>query len=304
MLKCGHEGVGVCSEDPICNEPCTKTLRECGHQCEETCGKPCTKICTKKCSRLLPCGHDCTKKCFEECGPCTKLVDQDCSTCTKKALTGQVKCRGDGAAPVPFNNCLRPCKETLECGHNCAGNCRECFGGLFHKPCQKICDQTKVCGHICKDKCHKECPPCEEKCTKRCPHSTCDHPCFEMCIPCTEPCSEPGCRKLCSSNCDHTLAEPKRCKATRSCGHQCELIEHDRSFDWLHKPSQCAKCYPAIDKRFFSIIMNEEAYDDGELYVYLPDCQHRIEVNGLDYHMNLKAEDFKGGEFKGSVKIN
>jgi hypothetical protein len=50
--------------------------------------------------------------------------------------------------------------------------------------------------------------------------------------------------------------------------------------------------------------MNEEAYDDGELYVYLPDCQHRIEVNGLDYHMNLKAEDFKGGEFKGSVKIN
>ena len=46
--------------------------------------------------------------------------------------------------------------------------------------------------------------------------------------------------------------------------------------------------------------MMEEEYDDEELYVYLPDCQHRIEVHGLDAWVKSAAED---NEFKGLVEI-
>lgn len=41
--------------------------------------------------------------------------------------------------------------------------------------------------------------------------------------------------------------------------------------------------------------MYSEEYEESELYVYLPDCQHRIDVESLDGHVNSVAED---SEFK------
>ncbi|CAG5084783.1 Oidioi.mRNA.OKI2018_I69.PAR.g10735.t1.cds [Oikopleura dioica] len=294
-LPCGHQGIATCSEQPICNEMCERKLK-CGHQCESLCSEPCTKKCPVKCSRMLNCGHMCTKICSEPCNrSCSRLVDQNCLTCSKKGEVGKVECRVEGAVRQS-QSCVKPCKATLECGHECEGNCTDCFGGLFHKPCQKICDQTKVCGHICKDKCHKDCPPCEEKCTKRCAHSVCNHPCFEMCTPCMEECPEPGCGKRCSDDCDHELSKPERCSARRLCGHQCELIRHNRAFDrFLHTDNQCAQCHPAISVKFHSVIMMTEEYEEDELYVYLPDCQHRIEWEGLDGWVQSVSQE---SEFK------
>lgn len=42
----------------------------------------------------------------------------------------------------------------------------------------------------------------------------------------------------------------------------------------------------------------EEKYDEDDLYVYLPDCQHRIEVEGLDGWVKSAAEE---NEFKAIV---
>jgi len=299
ILKCGHTGIGICSSDTVCNEKCTKILN-CGHLCKELCREPCTSVCTEKCLRKLGCEHECTKICSEACDTsCSQLVDQDCLTCAKRGLVGKVECRVRDAFFGVSESCVRPCRIILECGHPCDGNCTDCFGGLFHKPCSKICEQAKVCGHICKDKCHKDCPPCEERCTKRCFHSVCDHACFEMCTPCSEPCPEPGCNLLCSDNCEHALAVAKRCSATRLCGHQCELISHNHAFDsFLHTTDHCAKCNESISEKFYSVIMLTEEYDEEELYVYLPDCQHRIEIEGLDGWVRSVAQET---EFKGLV---
>ncbi|CBY34431.1 unnamed protein product, partial [Oikopleura dioica] len=300
--KCnGKSCKDKCFEDcKTCVLPVQKAL-PCSHWKKVACNIPAEEVkCETKCKRKLSCGHNCKLLCWQDCksGKCLQIVEKSLP-CGHKGLVGKVECRVRDAFFGVSESCVSPCRSILECGHPCDGNCTDCFGGLFHKSCSKICEQAKVCGHICKDKCHKDCPPCEERCTKRCFHSVCDHACFEMCTPCSEPCPEPGCNLLCSDNCEHALAVAKRCRATRLCGHQCELVGHNHAFDsFLHTKDHCAKCNESISEKFYSVIMLTEEYDEEELYVYLPDCQHRIEIEGLDGWVRSVAQET---EFKGLV---
>ena len=151
-----------------------------------------------------------------------------------------------------------PCDELLPCGHPCGGSCGTCNGGLLHEKCSRACGRTLMCGHICNEPCHEVCPPCDQKCSKRCSHSKCDHPCWEECVPCIEECLERGCHKVCSSgDCNHEKSSIP-CQVYRSCGHKCELVQHDTDCAELHSRDNCAQCVPEVSDLFYDPIMISE----------------------------------------------
>ena len=188
----------------------------------------------------------CRKKCSEKCGPCEEPGIYPCKDC---AAMYEGTCGGP---------CTMPCNEFLPCGHPCGGSCGTCNGGLLHEKCSRACGRTLMCGHICNEPCHEVCPPCDQKCSKRCVHSKCDHPCWEVCVPCMEECSERGCRNLCSSgDCDHEKSSIP-CQEIRSCGHKCELVQHDTDCAELHSPENCAQCIREVSEMFYDPIMISE----------------------------------------------
>ncbi|KAH9515713.1 hypothetical protein Btru_011797 [Bulinus truncatus] len=53
----------------------------------------------------------------------------------------------------------KPCKATLNCGHQCKGTCSDCLQGLVHQACNESCRHLPLpCGHPCQGYCSTPCP--------------------------------------------------------------------------------------------------------------------------------------------------
>ena len=163
-LLCGHIQAIDCHVDEVywlqmCKEPCGVKLL-CGHYCSGQCGVccqgrihvPCKKV--EVCKKVLLCGHQCLKRhpCLGDCPPCTKSCAYECShnkrcgTCFMHCKSGCVhpcswKCKHHSCSKLcgelcdRVENCDKPCKKTLKCGHPCLGLCGE--------PCPPVCNHPK-----------------------------------------------------------------------------------------------------------------------------------------------------------------
>jgi hypothetical protein len=140
-----------------CEQSCNELL-SCGHLCAERCGR-CEgglvhRECKEDCVIELFCGHDCQVKCSEPCLPCDapcqnrcvhnkcdKLCSELCVPCAERCAN---RCEHFACSRLCHEICDRPtcdepCKEVLECGHGCIGNCGE--------PCPplcRVCDLSKL----------------------------------------------------------------------------------------------------------------------------------------------------------------
>ena len=293
-VKCNKICERVCPDNnhKFCKKKCWKDcgpcpiliarlVPSCRHVQEMTCGEKAEDfICKGPCKKILPgCGHKCSSYCGQKCDPaqCTTMRVKTCPDCFFKH---EVKC-------CDFNKnvgCPNPCNTKLACDHICPGTCGKCNKKLLHVDCKIKCDKRLICGHLCERACHgKECPPCIKTCGKRCLHSQCVHRCWEECVPCKEICPSKNCKKRCSDNCEHDKTK-SQCTVARPCGHPCFHISHKKinttEVDF-HSKEACPMCNIQIRDRYFDPIMFME-FDEGSLYVYLPDCKHSIEHEGLD----------------------
>ncbi|XP_065913793.1 NFX1-type zinc finger-containing protein 1-like [Dysidea avara] len=262
-LRCGHNGNVECymSVDGIsCSQPCVETL-PCGHACTEKCGAPCTPVCKVAVITDLPCGHKGKVYCYK----------------TLSAIT-----------------CRKQCKEMLSCGHQCAGTCSECHLGRLHASCKFRCGRTLPCGHNCDFPCTNECPPCSKPCGNYCSHSRCIKTCGEPCVPCMEDCQwkckHLECSKKCGEMCDRPRCDRPCRKKKKSCGHPCIGLCGEKC------PSFCRVCNAAeVSEIFFGTEDEEDAR-----FIQLEDCDHILEVSGLDQWMDQQddATDSKAVEIQ------
>ncbi|XP_001601379.1 NFX1-type zinc finger-containing protein 1 isoform X2 [Nasonia vitripennis] len=294
----------VCSnnvEDIKCERPCTRP-RTCGHKCLYKCCEPCLN-CQYKVIKRSSCGHDVEVKCCEEASPskcskkCTKLLNcgHPCSNRCKDACTtdcqAKVKLRNPGLCghvlEVPcylqstdpksqelLKYCTASCTEELECKHLCKGTCGACKQGRLHISCAEPCNNILICGHQCEVPCRLECQPCKKKCELKCRHSKCSQKCGMPCTPCKEKCDwgceHRRCSKQCSEPCNiEPCNEP--CKKLLKCGHPCVGFCGDPC------PPLCRICNKDdLTELFFG----DEDEEDAR-FVYLEDCNHCIESEGL-----------------------
>uniref|UniRef100_A0A8C3SID3 Uncharacterized protein n=1 Tax=Chelydra serpentina TaxID=8475 RepID=A0A8C3SID3_CHESE len=164
-------------------------------------------------------------------------------------------------------NCLETCKQRLECGHHCKGNCYDCVQGRLHVHCRNKCTRVLLCSHQCQESCFENCPPCKRKCPNKCRHSRCDKPCGEICFPCIQPCSwkcrHYRCTQLCSEMCNRSRCnEP--CRKSLQCSHPCAGLCGEPC------PPKCRTCHgDELAEIFFG------AEDEpGARFVLLEDCGH------------------------------
>ena len=257
---CGHEQNVPCSQDPsnwVCTDRC-KVILECGHTCKNPCGNNHTDSCQDEIIKTWSCGHSAIVKCFKQDGECPS-----------------------------------PCKQMLECEHECKGTCGSCFRGKLHKSCNKQCRRPLVCEHLCKDKICSNCPPCTRRCQNRCVHSSCQKFCGDVCIPCAEPCEwqceHHSCNKICSEPCKRPRCD-EPCKKQLECGHRCIGLCGEPC------PNVCRVCNKEIVQEIF---FGTEDESDAR-FVQLQDCKHFFEVCGIDKWMD---EHIESDEKMTSIKL-
>ena len=165
---CNHPCPNRCSESCLkrCQEWVAKALPDCGHIVEVECGADLENVpCKERCDKNLSCGHSCQsyckRPCTVECQELVKRIDWPCGHEVTIACS---------ATPA---DCPVPCRDSLECGHQCSGTCGECRMGRVHKRCKLKCGRGLVCAHVCKKACAMPCPPCSRDCEDRCLHSSC-----------------------------------------------------------------------------------------------------------------------------------
>lgn len=115
----------------------------------------------------------------------------------------------------------------------------------------------------CKKKCGEPCSDCKEPCPRVCEHTRCSARCGEKCT--VEPCTEP---------CPKTLSK---------CGHPCVGFCGDVC------PPLCRIC----DKEELQEIYFGFEEDDDARYVYLLECKHVIESQGMDMWLSQKGDGGK-----------
>ena len=247
-----HQIRVACSED-LFGVSCSaqcEHLLSCGHQCVEKCGSPHTTHCRVKVEKVLPCGH-----------------------------TANVECDKDVAAMT----CRNACGHVMSCGHPCGGDCTRCLWGRMHIGCRQLCRRPLVCNHSCGNYCCGVCPPCQLPCETRCVHSKCPKPCGEPCTPCIEPCAwvceHYQCTRPCYSPCNRPPCN-RRCRKLLPCRHRCVGVCGETC------PPLCRNCNR---EELCEIFFGTEDEDDA-LFVYLEDCQHTLEVTGLDQWVNINNE--------------
>uniref|UniRef100_A0A646QJ34 NFX1-type zinc finger-containing protein 1 n=1 Tax=Hemiscolopendra marginata TaxID=943146 RepID=A0A646QJ34_9MYRI len=315
VLPCGHKAKMACSDDTyayICTKPCTRIINECRHpckrKCNETCGGcmelvrktlpycshsvtvPCSDdiysvLCEEPCSKTLSCGHQCQEMCMNLCSKKCKTLIPSRGDCGHELA---VPCH---AMKEPMEllsrYCKHPCGKQLPCEHECAGTCGDCRQGRVHVQCKNKCDRPQICGHPCKIPCAQMCPPCNEKCRTRCIHSRCPKRCGQPCKKCKEPCPwrcvHKKCSQLCGSICDRTPCD-EPCPLNLRCGHKCI------GFCGEQCPPLCRICNKEELTEF--ILYGNEEEDDAR-FVFLEDCKHCIEVEGLDHWMNMDENEIK-----------
>jgi hypothetical protein len=305
-LRCGHVCTRACHiydrkhKEFVCMKPCQKTVCNLGHKCTGICSKKCSKckvpvpkiipgcgheqnvpcsqdpsnwVCTDRCKVILECGHECKNPCGNNHTDSCQVEINKTWSCGHSAI---VKCfKQDGECPSP-------CKQMLECEHECKGTCGSCFRGKLHKSCNKQCRRPLVCEHLCKDKC-SNCPPCTRRCQNRCVHSSCQKFCGDVCIPCAEPCEwqckHHSCNEICSEPCKRPRCD-EPCKKHLECGHRCIGLCGEPC------PNVCRVCNKEIVQEIF---FGTEDESDAR-FVQLQDCKHFFEVSGIDKWMDEHIE--------------
>ncbi|EFX83237.1 hypothetical protein DAPPUDRAFT_301907 [Daphnia pulex] len=287
-----YEECGKCLVDVF---PKVVTLPDCGHKVEIACSdNPETAFCPKPCDTRLDCGHQCTElchKCHEDCDLCiTKINRQlpcghsqvaECSPVVEQAQVEKF-----------LQECPHKCRANLPCEHSCKGSCGQCFNGRLHKACEEKCGRTLVCGHNCGVNCAISCPPCKEVCQYRCRHSRCRKKCCEPCVDCVEPCGWKCEHYSCSLKCFEYCNRPRcdePCRKRLPCGHSCVGLCGEIC------PPLCRVCHK--DQLTEFILYGNEEEDDAR-FIYLEDCQHTIEVEGMDHWMEMKEEETREIQMK------
>ncbi|KAI9558322.1 hypothetical protein GHT06_015075 [Daphnia sinensis] len=296
-LPCGHTIFTECyrnDEDIFCPTMMTKIIPECGHEVQVACStEPTRLLCKELCNLKLPCGHACKKKC---CEPCNQADCNEPVTTSRLNICGHhvtLDCKTFHAVNgIPtetqvqshLKTCLEPCNATLDCTHQCRGTCGECFNGRVHRACDDKCGRFLVCGHICDVNCGLSCPPCRRTCEYSCPHSRCRHTCCEPCSACQEPCDwkcqHQTCGKKCGEPCDRTRCD-EPCNKKLPCGHSCIGLCGEMC------PPLCRVCDK--DKLTEFILLGNEENDDAR-FIFLPECGHCIEVEGMDHWMATNVD--------------
>ncbi|KAG4069526.1 hypothetical protein HA402_006892 [Bradysia odoriphaga] len=284
---CGHTGKMYCFESLErfkCPEKCTKKLL-CGHFCTRKCSETCDIACKQMTTKRTPvCGHDQSVPCsenpaHENCKEKIKIADTLCG----HEITVECKLRNAPREQVQ-SYCSQPCHfkfpEKNGCLHNCSGTCGSCVMGTLHQKCNDKCLRPLICGHLCTFPCSKNCPPCKEKCQMKCEHSKCKKMCGDACFTCKERCSwkceHKRCTKLCGEMCDRgPCQEP--CEKKLRCGHLCI------GFCGEICPPLCRHC-DSEKLLEFQLLYTED--EDDARFIWLPDCKHAIEVEGLTMHFN------------------
>lgn len=187
--------------------------------------------------------------------------------------------------------CTAPCYEVLKCKHKCSGTCGDCHQGKVHLPCQEKCGVVLPCGHECTAPCREACRPCQKKCAYKCVHSKCTKKCGEPCTSCKENCPRQcphvKCKKRCGEICDvPACTEP--CEKVLKCGHPCIGFCGDKC------PPLCRICNPDKLTEFF---MGYEDEEDSR-FVYLEECGHTIESQGMEQWLSVENEGNESKEIK------
>ena len=247
-VRCGDLTAGTA----ICSKPCEEIL-PCGHRCPGTCGQCRSKgqhsPCMEPCPFVLECGHRCSKPCCHNQGIgeaahsdshqhelhndhaisddsdsereanremimkhiCQTMLTEECPRCHKQVT---FQC---GSEP----ECKTPCNEILPCGHECKGQCWECFRS-GHTPCNEYCCFEFPCGHKCEHQCTPEHQHllCEHK---ACANFRSSNPLQCLKYPCRQ-CkmqfdSGPSCVKRCRCQC------ARKCK---KCGQRCQALANEQ----------------------------------------------------------------------------
>ncbi|XP_037051302.1 NFX1-type zinc finger-containing protein 1-like isoform X2 [Bradysia coprophila] len=313
-----------CKTNHTCSSQCKKcrTIVErahpiCGHIGKIPCCDSSTEFqCQEQCTKVLPCGHSCGKKCCEPCGPCRVPTSKSTPICGPghkqtvpcnesptienckekvqilSTLCGHeitVACNMRSASSVEIqSHCTKPCGFTFPgengCGHKCSGTCSSCCMGTLHQKCLDKCLRPLICGHLCDFPCSRNCPPCKKRCQMKCEHSKCKKMCGDACFICKERCSwqckHVRCKNLCGEMCDRgPCNEP--CDKKLRCGHACI------GFCGEMCPPLCRICDLA-ELTEFQLLFTED--EEDARFIWLPDCKHAIEVEGLTMHFNATDE--------------
>ncbi|XP_035232806.1 NFX1-type zinc finger-containing protein 1-like [Stegodyphus dumicola] len=166
--------------------------------------------------------------------------------------------------------CTKSCDTLLNCGHPCVGFCRWCFDIGIHAFCIEKCELMLPCGHKCQGYCGSPCPPCERKCYLSCPHGAyCINKCIRPCVECNENCVRSCDHIKCTNKCfEECTVGPcvVACSAILPCNHKCIGLCGD--------PCVCLEC-------------NNCEFSVGDNCVLLEDCEHIIEVNRLNEHIEI-----------------
>jgi len=177
LNHCGHRCPAKCHSEQmheafVCAQPCPRIRSTCAHLCPKLCGESCGPCQTVLDGILLPCGHS------KDRVPCFRILDRSdikCTVLVQKKVRGcdhnvEIECATDVNSEKFL--CPVPCRQILECGHQCAGTCGACrkqadSDAILHAPCRVVCNRPRnTCSHDCVKKCHVG-QPCEQ-CDKRC----------------------------------------------------------------------------------------------------------------------------------------
>uniref|UniRef100_T1IT09 RZ-type domain-containing protein n=1 Tax=Strigamia maritima TaxID=126957 RepID=T1IT09_STRMM len=283
-LDCTHPCKLKCSETcGDCKEIIDKIMY-CGHMIKAECRtRAASLVCTAACKKYLLCGHLCLRICGDVCETkCSHLVN-------RRGLCGHVVETPCHLARAPDREiaqyCKHPCNLVLDCQHQCKGTCGTCRQGRVHIPCKETCGRLQICGHSCTFPCALVCPPCNEMCSTQCVHSRCQNRCGQSCKKCKERCAWRCTHLQCNTKCGELCTRDPcnvACQKVLICGHPCIGLCGEKC------PKLCRICNR---EELLEFVLSGNEEDDDARFIELADCGHCIEVEGLDYWMQLEIRD-------------
>ena len=281
FASCEHTTVLQCSEsvdESSCQE-IVQRLLPCGHKRVMKCSQSILDFkCKIHVKKVLKCGHIFEGKCYNA-SKCPKLTVKTLPACGHKI---KLPCFKD-----VLPKCTVKCTTKLLCGHQCTGNCGDCYQGRMHKPCS-FHVYSLPCGHPAnaKDSCISIMyPNCHYKCEYFCAHrKACTHRCSQPCNPCEKPCSwscqHYQCSKKCHEFCDRPRCDHP-CKLRLKCKHPCIGICGEPC------PQACRLCKK---RQFQNLCVDAPDMRNETRYVQLS-CKHLFEVRRLDQLLDKQFKD-------------
>ena len=307
-LPCGHPCTNKCGESCTltCAVEVSKKFTNCAHTIVVSCSTSIDKVyCQEKVHRELPCGHSTFMKCSKsvdnfKCKTqvevrlnCGHMFEGKCYQQNEKCTVPTEKIQKCGHKMIlPCHeslptNCTVKCTVKLLCGHQCTGNCTECYEGRMHKACTFQMFPLP-CGHPTKESCSSLVfPVCDYKCEYSCAHrKVCTHNCSQPCNPCREHCSWTcphfECSKKCHEICDRPRCD-EPCGIILQCKHPCIGICGEPC------PRACRICKKQ-KKKFENLCVGKPDTRNETRYIQLS-CDHLFEVKKLDQLLDGQFKD-------------